>query len=68
MGKTFGFKTQVIQKTDLLAVKLENSESTNNNCMEPEFQSSKKNDPIKTASRIKSLLSFKLFIDKMAFI
>ena len=27
-GKTFGFKTQVIQKTDLLAVKLENSEST----------------------------------------
>ena len=41
-GETFGFKTQVIQKTDFLAVKLENSESTNNNCMEPEFQSSKK--------------------------
>ena len=27
-GKTFGFQTQVIRKTDLLAVKLENSEST----------------------------------------
>ena len=40
-GKTFGFKTQVIQKTDLLAVKLENSESTNNNCMEPKFPNRK---------------------------
>ena len=34
-GETFGFKTQVIRKTDLLAVKLENFESNNNNCTEP---------------------------------
>ena len=54
-GKTFGFKTQVIQKTDLLAVKLENSESTYNNCMEPKFPN-RKNDLIKTAIRIKKVL------------
>ena len=55
-GETFGFKTQVIQKTDLLAVKLENSESTNNNCTELKFPNRKKNDLIKTAIRIKKVL------------
>ena len=60
-GKTFGFKTQVIQKTDLLAVKLENSESTNNNCMEPKFPNRKKRPYKNSHSHKKSLLSFKLF-------
>ena len=59
-GETFGFKTQVIQKTDLLAVKLENSESNNNNCMEPK-QKCKKRSYKTSQSHKKSLLSFKLF-------
>ena len=60
-GKTFGFKTQVIQKTDLLAVKLENSESTNKNCMETKFPNRKKRPYKNSHSHKKSLMSFKLF-------
>ena len=50
-GETFGFKTQVIQKTDLLAIKLQNSQSTNNNCMEHEFQNNKEKRSSKNSQR-----------------
>ena len=58
-GETFGFKTQVIQKTDLLAVKLENSESTKIiTAWILNSKIAKKKHPIKTATCIKK--SFEL--------